>query len=160
MRWKSPLLALAAMLVFGLLAACSVLSPETSFAPSHPEALGAGRPLCSDCHSNEAMKGGLRTYASFDHTPEFVKNHKFQADQDSSTCASCHAPSFCADCHGGKVAMRPSTKLADRPDRMSPHRTGYLTLHRFDGKLDPTGCFKCHGRANNDKCTACHRRPQ
>lgn len=157
MSRKTSLLALAATLVLGLFTGCSMLSTETSFAPSHPEQLGAGRPLCSDCHSNEAMKGGFKSYASFDHTPTFVKNHRQQANQDAGACVSCHAPSFCTDCHGGKVPVLPSTRLSDRPDRMSPHRTGYLTLHRFDGKMDPTSCFKCHGRANNDKCTACHR---
>lgn len=156
MSMKTSLLALAATAAIGLLTACSILSPEKSFAPTHPEALGAGRPMCSECHTNESMKGGFKTYASFDHTVAFAKNHKFQANQDSGTCASCHAVSFCSDCHGGKVAMAPAVKMSDRPDRLSPHRAGYLTLHRFDGKMDPTGCFKCHGRANNDKCTACH----
>lgn len=157
MRMKTSLIALAATFVLGLLTACSMLSSEKSFAPSHPEQLGAGRPMCSECHTNELMKGGFKSYASMDHTPTFVKSHKFQANQDSGSCVSCHAPSFCTDCHGGKVPMTPSTKLGDRPDRMSPHRGGYLTLHRMDGKMDPTSCFKCHGRANNDKCTACHR---
>jgi hypothetical protein len=157
MSMKTSLIALAAALSLGLLTACSMLSPEKSFAPSHPETLGAGRPSCSECHTNETMKGGFKTYAAMDHTPTFVKNHKYQANQDSNACASCHAPSFCSDCHGGKVAMNPATKLGDRPDRMSPHRGGYMTLHRLEGKMDPTSCFKCHGRANNDKCTACHR---
>jgi hypothetical protein len=53
--------------------------------------------------------------------------------------------------------MMPSTKMADRPDRIAPHREGYLVLHRMDGKIDPTSCYKCHGRANNEKCQACHR---
>ncbi len=144
-------------LFLGVLTACSVLSPETSFAPTHPEALGQGRPVCSSCHGDEAMKGGLKTYAALDHTPGFVKNHRYQANQDSSTCASCHSQSFCSDCHGGKVPMTPATKWGNRPDRDMPHRPGYLSIHRMDGKLDPAGCFKCHGRANNDKCTACHR---
>ena len=68
-----------------------------------------------------------------------------------------HHTISCADCHGGKTAMLPSTKLGDRPDRMSPHRGDYLTLHRIDGRVDPTSCYECHGRANNDKCTACHK---
>ena len=157
MSMRTSFLAFAATLVLGVLSACSMLSAEKSFAPSHPEALGAGRPVCSECHSNDAMKGGFKAYAALDHTPTFVKSHKYQANQDSGACASCHAPSFCADCHGGKVPMKASTKLGDRPDRMSPHRTGYLSLHRIEGKMDPTGCFKCHGRANNDKCAACHR---
>ncbi len=153
---KTVLLFAAAILGLGLLTACALLSPQTSFARTHPEGVEGSRPLCSDCHGTEAMKGGLKTYSSFDHTAAFVKNHRFQANQDSATCASCHAPSFCADCHGAKVSMSPSVKLANRPDREMPHRGNYLILHRMDGKIDPTGCYKCHGRSNNDKCAACH----
>lgn len=148
---------LAVVFGLGILAACALVSPQASFSPTHPQALDAGRPLCSDCHGNESMKGGYKTYESFNHTPTFVKNHRFQANQDPAACASCHAPSFCADCHGGKVPMTPATKLANRPDREMPHRGNYLILHRMDGRMDPTSCYKCHGRANNDKCAACHR---
>lgn len=154
---KSVILPLLVAIGLGVLTACGLLSPETSFAATHPEALGVGRPMCSTCHADESLKGGAKTYASFDHTDAFVKEHKYQATQDAATCASCHAQSFCTDCHGGKVPMMPSTKLADRPDRMAPHREGYLALHRMDGKADPTSCYKCHGRANNEKCAACHR---
>ena len=102
-------------------------------------------------------KGALKPYASFDHTPGFVRDHRFQANQDPNTCGACHAQSFCTDCHGGKVPMKPATLLEDRPDRMAPHRGDYLTQHRIDGKLDPSSCYACHGRANNDKCRVCHR---
>lgn len=155
---RKTILLLVATLGIGILTACALLSPQTSFVPTHPEGVeAAGRPLCSDCHGTDAMKGGLKTYASFDHTPTFVKNHRFQANQDSGTCASCHAPSFCSDCHGGKVSMSPSIKMGNRPDRELAHRGNYLILHRMDGKMDPTSCYKCHGRSNNDKCATCHK---
>ena len=157
MMRKTVLLFVAAVLGLGIFTACTILSPQTSFTPTHPQGVEAGRPLCSDCHGTESMKGGLKTFESFNHTSIFVKNHRFQANQDSGTCASCHAPSFCADCHGGKVSMSPSVKLGNRPDREMPHRGNYLTLHRMDGKIDPTGCYKCHGRSNNDKCATCHK---
>jgi hypothetical protein len=157
MARKTILQVLGIALGLGVLMACSLVSPETSFARTHPQELGAGRPLCSECHTNDVSKGALKPYASFDHTPAFVKDHRFQANQDSGTCASCHAQSFCADCHGGKVAMKPATRLSDRPDRMAPHRADFLTMHRIEGKMDPSACYTCHGRANNDKCRACHK---
>jgi len=147
---------LAVTLGLGLMVACALVSPEASFAPVHPQALEQGRPTCSECHGTDKVKSTQKTFASFDHTQAFVNNHKFQAGQDPNTCAACHAEAFCADCHGGKTAMLPSVKLGNRPDRESPHRGDYLTLHRIDGKVDPTSCFKCHGRSNNEKCTACH----
>jgi hypothetical protein len=27
----------------------------------------------------------------------------------------------------------------------------------IDGKTDPTSCYRCHGRSNNEQCVACHR---
>lgn len=157
MARKHILKTFAAAFGLGVLMACSLISPETSFAPTHPQDLGAGRPMCSECHSTEVAKGPLKPYAAFDHTPTFVKDHKLQAGQDANSCASCHAPSFCGDCHGGKVPMKPSIRFGDRADREMPHRGDYLSLHRMEGKLDPSSCYGCHGRANNDKCRACHR---
>jgi hypothetical protein len=157
MRPGKLLLTLATALCLAFMTACSVLSPETSWAATHPEALGQGRPSCSGCHGDETLKGSYRTYASFDHTDAFVRDHRFQANQAVGACATCHSQSFCSDCHGGKVPMAPATKWGNRPDRDMPHRPNYLALHRIDGKMDPSGCYRCHGRANNEKCSACHK---
>jgi len=148
---------LSVALGLALMVACSWVSPKGSCPTCHGQASIGGPTQCSECHGTERVKSTQKTFASFDHTPAFVANHKFAANQDPATCAACHAQSFCADCHGGKTALLPSVKLGNRPDRVSPHRTGYLTQHRIDGKIDPTGCFECHGRANNEKCTACHK---
>lgn len=157
MARKTILQVLGMVLGLGMLMACGLVSPEASFAATHPAGLGAGRPSCSECHSNDVSKGALKPYATFDHTPAFVQNHKAQANQDMNTCATCHAQSFCVDCHGAKVPMKPAIKLSGSPDRMAPHRGDFLTLHKIEGKLDPSSCYSCHGRANNDKCRACHR---
>ena len=157
MTRKPILQILGVVLGLAVLMACGLISPEASFAAVHPEGLGAGKPMCSECHTNDVAKGALKPYASLDHTPTFVQDHRFQANQDMNTCGTCHAQSFCTDCHGGKVPMKPATRLSDRPDRMAPHRGDFLTLHKIEGKLDPTSCYKCHGRANNDKCLTCHR---
>lgn len=157
MARKTVLQALGIALGLGVLMACSLVSPETSYASTHPEGVGPGRPICSECHSTDVDKGSIKPFAAFDHTPDFAKNHRSAANVDSGTCATCHAPSFCVDCHGGKVAMKPATRLSDRPDRMAPHRGDFLTMHKIEGKLDPSSCYSCHGRANNDKCRACHK---
>lgn len=157
MTRKPLFLSLLAMLALGVLTACTMLSPKASMVPTHPQALEAGRPMCTECHADETMKDGKKAYAAFDHTVTFVKEHKYAANRDSATCAACHGQSFCADCHTGKTMMAPNVKLANRPDREMPHRANYLTLHRMDAKVDPTGCFKCHGKANNATCQACHR---
>lgn len=158
MTVKNLLAAAALAASLGVSAACSLFSPETSMAPTHPEALPAGRPLCTECHEGNQLKGALKPYASFDHTVTFVKDHRFAAGRDAQVCGVCHAQSFCADCHAGKTELKPSVKLGNRPDRELPHRGDFLTLHRIEGKIDPTSCYKCHGRANNEKCMTCHKR--
>ncbi len=149
---------LAALLTGAVVvSACShVFSTETSLPASHPEALSEGRVACSECHEDQ-IKGILKPYAAFSHTPVFVKNHRFYAGQDERLCASCHAASFCTDCHANEVEIKPSTKFGNRPDRELVHRGDYMTRHKIEGKLDPASCFRCHGRTNNEQCVACHR---
>ncbi|GAW67431.1 cytochrome C [Geoanaerobacter pelophilus] len=150
-----PLLALAGLTV--IFAACSQMATMESLPASHPEELGTGRVSCSECHE-DTQKGSMKPLTAFNHSSEFVKNHRFYAATDDKVCATCHKPSFCADCHTHKVEMKPSVKYGNRPDREMPHRGDFMTLHKIEGKLDPASCYRCHGRANNQRCVVCHTR--
>lgn len=155
MKKRSSALAVFALL--WMLTGCSMFSGQTSLAPSHPERLPIGRPVCGDCHEGE-MKGSLKPYTAFNHTETFVvSGHRFAAGRDERVCAVCHASSFCYDCHGTRIEIKPATKLGNRPDRELIHRGDFLTRHRFEGKIDPASCYACHGRANNEICVTCHR---
>ncbi|NTV50767.1 MAG: cytochrome C [Geobacteraceae bacterium] len=146
-------------LICGLLFfnACSALNTKSDrFPATHPEKLTETRPICSECHQDQ-LKAVLKPYAAFDHTPLFIKEHRFTAGRDGQLCSLCHAASFCTDCHANRNEVKPSTKLGDRPDRELPHRGDFMTRHRIDGKIDPVSCYRCHGRANNEKCVICHR---
>lgn len=139
-------------------AACSIFSPESSGVRRHPETMATGRPVCNTCHDEETrLKGALKTYGAFDHTATFVSDHRLAAGRDEQTCAICHGTSFCTDCHANRIEIKPSTRYGNRPDRELIHRGDFLTRHRIEGKVDPTGCYRCHGRANNEKCQSCHR---
>jgi hypothetical protein len=136
--------------------ACSLFSNESSLPAWHAEELGEGRPICVECHEDQ-IRGTMKPYASFIHSQEFIKNHRLYAAREAYLCASCHKGSFCNDCHANETEIKPSIKLGNRPDRELIHRGDYLTLHKIDGKIDPGSCYKCHGRANNEKCVVCHR---
>lgn len=139
------------------LTACThMLSRESSLPSWHPESLAAGRVDCSECHEDR-VKGVLKPYAAFSHTPVFVRDHRYYANQDDRLCASCHKRSFCYDCHANELEIKPSVMHGDRPDRELVHRGDYLSRHQIDGRIDPTSCFRCHGRTNNEQCAACHR---
>jgi len=146
-------------LVTGLLltAACShLISQEASLPASHPEALKEGRVDCSECHKDQ-IRGILKPYDSFTHSTLFVREHRFYAGRDNRLCASCHAQSFCNDCHANESEIKPSVKYGDRPDREFMHRGDYMTRHKIDGKVDPASCYRCHGRTNNEQCIVCHK---
>lgn len=140
-----------------MITACSAFVSKQESLPSwHPEALGEGRPDCTECHE-EQIKGVSKPTATFKHTTEFIRQHRLYASQDEKLCALCHRTSFCTTCHANEQEIKPSVLLGNRPDRELPHRGDYLTLHMIDGKADPTSCYRCHGRMNNEKCVTCHR---
>jgi hypothetical protein len=158
MKLLQPLLAV--LVLAGLilvLTACAQMKSVYALPDSHPEALVSGQEVsCTECHEDPA-KGTMKAYGVFSHSRLFVKNHRFYAASDDRLCSSCHKSSFCNDCHTNQVEMKPSTKYGYRPDREMPHRGNYMTLHKIEGKLDPASCNRCHGRANNERCVACHR---
>ncbi len=119
-----------------------------SMAVRHPVEVDAPA-LCSVCHTDGR--------SAMDHSEDYGTRHRFLAAQNSRTCGVCHAEAFCADCHAHKEELKPSDKYKDSPERALPHRGDYLTQHKIDGKINPASCFPCHGRQNNERCTACHR---
>lgn len=152
---KLSLLAVAAL--FGMVASCAQMKTIPGLPASHPEALAVGQQVnCAECHEDQ-QKGTMKAFKSFNHTQSFVKNHRFYAASDDRLCSTCHKSSFCNDCHTNQVEMKPSTKYGDRPDREMPHRGNFMTMHKIEGKLDPASCYRCHGRANNERCVACHK---
>jgi hypothetical protein len=150
-----PLLALAG--IIGIAASCAQMKTIPGLPASHPETLAVGQQVsCAECHDDQ-QKGTMKALDSFSHTRSFVKNHRFYAASDDRLCSTCHKTSFCADCHTNQVEMKPSIKYGNRPDMEMPHRGNFMTLHKIEGKLDPASCYRCHGRANNERCVACHR---
>lgn len=150
-----PALALAGLIM--ILAACAQMKSIPGLPASHPETLAIGQQVsCTECHEDQ-QKGTLKAFNSFSHSPAFVKNHRFYASSDERLCSTCHKSSFCNDCHTNQVEMKPSIKYGNRPDRDMPHRGNFMTLHKIEGKLDPASCYRCHGRANNERCITCHR---
>jgi len=155
MRRSTKILSLLALAGMLAITACAQMKALPNLPASHPEQLSHGPVSCTECHEDQ-QSGSMKPYAAFNHTQNFVKNHRFYAATDDVLCASCHKVSFCADCHSNKTDMKPSVKNGNRPDRMMPHRGDFLTLHKIEGKLDPASCYSCHGRANNQQCVACH----
>lgn len=115
------------------------------------------KPLCTDCHTDDTGVA-LKPIAGFSHRSDWINKHRFSASQTSALCNACHTLSFCTDCHAYKSkGLSPSERYSGSTERWLPHRGNYLFQHRIDGRIDPTGCFRCHGRQNNRICKRCHR---
>jgi hypothetical protein len=143
---KKIFVILMAPLLLALLYACA---HPTSLAKVHPVPV-TGMPDCGECHTDQ--------WKAFNHkAAEFYHKHGFYAQSQRMACATCHAESFCADCHAHNEEIKPSDKYADSPERNLPHRGDYLNQHMIDGRVDPASCAKCHGRENNGGCKTCHR---
>ncbi len=144
---------IAASLFLGSFLVQTVRAQEGRLPLQHSREEGDLR-SCTECHETEA--GGF-PYRRYEHTPLFGDGHRLVAVGSQRVCEMCHKPSFCGDCHGSGVSLKPSLKSHGDTWRRMPHRGDYLTRHRIDGRINPAKCFRCHGRPNAAKtCMPCH----
>ena len=145
------------LLALGMVLLVSVAPSVSGGIPStHPAEIEAGSPvLCSDCH--EATDGS-GNYQKFNHTPMFLQSHRMQVYQNEMVCAMCHSQNFCSGCHAMSDELKPSLKNQSEVKRAFQHRGDYLSRHRIDGRMNPAGCYRCHGNPkSSETCMNCHR---
>jgi len=136
------------------LAACAVMKSDYALPSRHPQQEGEDLRYCTQCHDGEE---GRIPYARFVHSMFFADNHYQVATRHSDVCAMCHRGSFCSDCHGVGVELKPSLKNQTENYRRTPHRGDYLTRHRIDGRINPASCYRCHGNPKTShSCKPCH----
>lgn len=120
----------------------------------HPEEEGENLRLCLDCHDEADENIPYRRYV---HTPMFMENHRAVAVQKSEICFMCHSTSYCNDCHGVWVELKPSLKNQTETHRRMPHRGDYISRHRIEGRTNPAACRRCHGNPKTAQtCRPCH----
>ena len=154
MSRKNIFLVFVLIMAIGVLLACATV--RSGYVPplQHPDAEGEDLRYCTDCHDAEDEQF---PYRRFMHTDIFSSDHRQAVNQSREVCNMCHGQSFCNDCHGVWVELKPSIKNQTSNTRMMPHRGDYLTRHRIDGRINPTSCFRCHGNpATAQKCKPCH----
>ena len=133
---------LASLTLIGLILACAATQDNWPPPAAHVREEGEDLRYCLDCHDAADENFPYRRYV---HTPLFSENHRHVANQSSRICSMCHKPSYCDNCHGVGIELKPSTKNQTRPDRRMPHTGDYLSRHRIDGRIDPVSCHRCHG---------------
>lgn len=146
-RWIPFLAAVAAV------SACAVIQKRV-LPTAHPEPLGRGNPVCTECHDPVADS---LAYRDFDHGLRWAEDHRLPVRGNEAVCGMCHAQNFCNECHATRVELKPSVFRQAETYRALPHRGDYLSRHRIDARLDPTSCLRCHGNPKTAKsCARCH----
>lgn len=137
-----------------LMAACAAMQSGYAPPPRHPEEEGEDLRFCTDCHDTEEAE---IPYEKFNHGMYFGEDHGAVAGRFGSVCAACHRESYCSDCHGVGVELKPSIKYQTENYRRMPHRGDYLARHVIDGRINPTPCYRCHGNPKSAQtCKSCH----
>jgi hypothetical protein len=131
------------------MAGCLVCHAQTG------AARGEARGSCNGCHLTDPG-GQLRTRFATgrlkppawlhgaEHGPDWAARHKSVAGANSELCASCHGPSWCTDCHDGKLRPR------------AQHPGDWLSQHAESARQDSPRCSGCHQLQTF--CADCHRR--
>jgi len=153
---KRTWILIIALAAAGLMAlgSCASMEERYTLPDKHPEQLGKGRPNCLDCHERD---DGVVVFANYVHTPDWLHVHRLRAYQNDRVCSMCHQQSFCNECHTTRVELKPSILRQTDTYRRTQHRGDYLSRHRFDARVDPTSCVRCHGNPRASKtCAPCH----
>ena len=151
-RWHK----VALVLSLALVSACVSMQRSARLMAKHPDVadLGNRPPMCTECHDR---RGKTFVAEQFNHTASFGENHKQPASRHEEVCAMCHKNSFCSDCHGSRIELKPSLRNPADTFRRMPHRGDYLARHRIDGRVDPTSCSRCHRNPKtSETCAKCH----
>ena len=153
MKSKIPVI-LCVFLPLGLFAACTAMQNVYSPPRMHPEEGGEELKMCTECHETDPE---TIVYERFNHDIYFAENHGQVVRQQAAVCYMCHKQSYCDDCHGVWVELKPSIKNQTDNYRRMPHRGDYLTRHVIDARINPAPCYRCHGNPERSRtCKPCH----
>jgi len=142
------------MALLGLILACASNDEFIPLTSSHIQAEGEDLRFCLDCHDGDEDEFNFR---QFIHILSFAEDHRLIANHSSRICYKCHKSSYCSECHGIGIELKPSIKYQTDVQRRLPHRGDYLSRHRIDGRMDPVSCYRCHGNQKTSKvCKSCH----
>lgn len=162
--------ALAAALALGLLLPAAARAERFSH-PFHQEQ-GAGEcrqchlpgavsiippvSVCLSCHKAKELEdtplGPTKTHTAF-----WTRQHGGESAAPGAQCRSCHASSFCVNCHaGGEIGVDLRRQAGKTSISPRAHSAGFRVLHPL--KAEGNGkkaCLQCH---KQDFCADCHER--
>ncbi len=107
---------------------------------------------CDKCHLSLAAYP-LVPVTHQAHQGDFLRRHAAEARVGIERCTTCHAQSFCAECHDRRAPFTAALAWADRPDRDFIHRPNYEARHAAEARLEPQLCLGCHAEPD---CATCH----
>jgi hypothetical protein len=111
--------------------------------------------FCASCHGVTVPALPSRLALHDPSTPSvhragFLSRHSNEARTQTGLCSTCHAPSFCGDCHQDRG-------IGAGAGGASPHSRNWLERHGPEARRDPMACASCHGGAGEALCVGCHK---
>ena len=107
---------------------------------------------CDGCHRDLASEH-TRPSSHVVHDGDWLREHGIRAASARDLCATCHAESQCAGCHGVTVAALPWKLELGAPKFDELHGAGFLARHPEEARGQPGLCSSCHAESF---CLACH----
>ncbi len=126
-------------------AAAAIKASKATFLPGketchschyNPQAGNTAPDRCAICHLD------VREIEPANHNYDWTARHMVFAKADSESCAECHQPRFCQDCHNRR----------DQTVR-SVHDTNVRFTHGIEARANPMRCGECH---TTGFCQRCH----
>jgi hypothetical protein len=106
---------------------------------------------CTRCHTSGQL-ARLRPVTDVPHGDSYVRRHGADAARASRLCQTCHAESFCADCHDTATGVKVELRRLDDIRREYGHRADFVTRHAIEARSSPSSCMRCHQPSSCDSC--------
>lgn len=110
------------------------------------------RANCTPCHIRSELSK-LLPRSFLRHDAAWLERHGVAAARQTNICQSCHASTWCADCHDQNRGLLLERRKPDSVERQFKHVGDFLVRHPIEARSRPGTCLRCH---DSQSCDSCH----
>lgn len=116
--------------------------------------------VCQDCHKGGGIDAKLsRSQWKRDITPDthrgdWISLHPIEAKGSPTSCARCHEPRFCSDCHARLSKGSLTIKSHAKAGATQVYIAAFPREHAEEARRSLAACQSCH--PDGDVCLTCH----
>lgn len=115
---------------------------------------------CQDCHKGGGLDAKLsrsqwkRDIKPESHRSDWVSIHPIEAKGSPQSCARCHEPTFCSNCHGQVSKSSLTIRSHARAGATQTYIAAFPLEHAEEARRSLASCQSCH--PDGDVCLTCH----